>query len=195
VVCVPGSAFEAGEAVGAVVAHEGPAYLRLERAAPDFADDPRIPFQFGRARRLRDGADLTLVGAGGVVAEVVSAARALERDGIHCRVLSMHSLKPLDADSLLAAAVETGGILTVEENTVLGGLGGAVAEICLESVVRPKRFLRLGIADTHISIVGDQKFLRTHVGIDCKSIEAAVRQLVSVGRDRVCSARTHEADA
>jgi transketolase len=175
-VCAPGSAFEAGQAVDAVLAREGPTYLRLERAAANFADDAGNPFVFGRARKLREGADLTLVGAGGVVAEVVAAADLLQREGIACRVLSLHTLKPLDARALHAASAETGGIVTIEENTVLGGLGGAVAEACLEHSVRPRSFLRLGIRDTYVSTVGDQAYLRAHAGIDSASIAAAVRR-------------------
>lgn len=177
-VCAPGSALEAGLMVDAVVARDGPAYLRLERAAADYADDPAIPFALGEARRLRDGCDLTLIGAGGVVAEVVAAAELLAREGVQCRVLSLHTLKPLDAAALRAACEETGGILTVEENTVLGGLGGAVAEVCLEHARRPRRFRRLGIADTYVSVVGDQDYLRARVGIDRASIARAARELL-----------------
>lgn len=178
VVCAPASAFEAGEAVDALVAHDGPAYLRLERAAGDFHDDAANPFVFGRARTICEGADLTLIGAGGIVAELLAAGTLLQSAGIHCRVLSLHTLKPLDREAVLAAAEQTGGILTVEENTVLGGLGGAVAEVCLEHGVRPRRFRRLGIADKYTSIVGDQQFLRAHVGLDHRSVAAAARQLL-----------------
>ena len=178
VVCAPGSAHEAGAAVGALIAHEGPAYLRLERAAADFADDPANLFEFGRARMLCDGTDLALLASGGIVAEVMAARELLRPQGIECRVLSVHTLKPLDSDAVLAAAEQTGGILTIEENTILGGLGGAVAEVCLEHHLRPRRFRRLGIRDTYTSIVGDQPFLRAHVGLDRESIAAAARSLL-----------------
>lgn len=178
-VCAPASALETRYAVDAIVSLEGAAYLRLERAAPDFEDNPSVPFVFGRARLLRNGTDLTLVGSGGIVAELSRAADHLEKLGIHCRVLSMHTLKPFDAESVMSAAEETGGILSVEENTVLGGLGSAIAEVCLEHRIRPKRFHRLGINDRFVSIVGDQKFLRRHVGIDEPSIVAAVQRLLN----------------
>ncbi len=87
VVCAPGTALEARHATDAVIARDGPAYLRLERAAADFTDDPANPFVFGRARTLREGKDITLIGVGGVVAEVVAAAEALAADEIGCRVL------------------------------------------------------------------------------------------------------------
>jgi transketolase len=179
VTCAPGTALEARAAVDAVIAHDGPAYLRLERAAGGFRDDPANPFVFGRARVLREGSDLTLVGAGGVVTELVAAADMLSADGIRCRVLSLHTLKPFDAASVCSAAEQTGGILTVEENTVLGGLGGAVAEVCLEHSVRPRRFRRLGIQDTYTSVVGDQAYLRAAVGIDAAGVARAARQLLA----------------
>jgi transketolase len=178
VVCAPGSAHETEHAVDAIVAHDGPAYLRLERAAADFTDTPSIPFALGKARVLRAGADLTLIGAGGVVSEVVGAAELLAREGIQCRVLSLHTLKPLDTDAILAAGAETGGIVTIEENTILGGLGGAVAEVCLEHAVRPRVFKRLGIKDTYVSIVGDQDYLRASVGLDRAAIATCARALL-----------------
>ncbi len=179
VVCAPGTALEARHATDAVIAHDGPAYLRLERAAADFTDDPANPFVFGRARKLREGKDITLIGIGGVVAEVFAAAEALAADSVSCRVLSMHTLKPLDEAALLAAASETGGIVTVEENSILGGLGGAVAEVCLERGAVPKRFRRIGIRDSYVSVVGDQSYLREMVGLDRRSIAQSVRELLA----------------
>jgi transketolase len=177
-VCVPGSAHETGLVVDAIVQAHGPAYLRLERAAGDFKDSDIVPFTFGRARCLRNGASITLIAAGGIVAEAVTAADVLADVGIKCRVLSIHSLKPLDSESILAAARETGGIVTIEENTVLGGLGAAVAEVCLESNHRPALFRRLGINDRYLSVVGDQQYLRTDAGIDSAAISKAVKELL-----------------
>ena len=85
-----------------------------------------------------------------------------QRPEIRCRVLSMHTLKPFDTDAVLRAAAETGGIVTVEENTIIGGLGGAVAETCLEGGVFPRRFQRIGMRDQFSVIVGDQAYLRRH---------------------------------
>jgi len=178
IVCAPGSAYESSKAVDALVAHDGPGYLRLERAAADFSDDSGSAFRLGTARVLRQGAALTIVACGGVVAEAMAAAEVLQGRGVGCRVLSMHTVKPLDRSALEAAARETGGIVTVEENSVLGGLGGAVAEVCLEADVRPKRFRRIGIRDTFVSEVGDQAFLRGRIGLDHLGIADAVAQVV-----------------
>jgi transketolase len=178
-VCVPGSAYETKCLLDAIVARSGPAYLRLERSAPDFVDDAPPECKFGKARMLRDGKACTLVAAGGVLAEVVAAADRLAALGTSCRVLSMHTLKPLDAVAIEAAAAETGAICTVEENVINGGLGGAVAEVCLELSKRPQRFRRLGIRDTYTSVVGDQAYLRRAVGIDRDGITESVTALLS----------------
>jgi transketolase len=98
-------------------------------------------------------------------------------------MLSIHTVKPLDEEAIRAAARETGGIVTVEENVIAGGLGGAVAEVCLEAAVRPRRFLRLGIRDAYTSVVGDQAYLRRMVGIDAKSIVDAVAGLIEGGSE------------
>jgi len=90
----------------------------------------------------------------------------------------MHTVKPIDATAIASAAAETGGICTIEENTILGGLGGAVAELCLESAIRPRRFLRLGIRDCYTSTVGDQAYLRRIAGLDRNGIADAVRKLI-----------------
>jgi transketolase len=175
-VCAPASAYETACLVPELVRRDGPAYLRLERSAADFKDAAPPACEFGRARCLRDGADLTLIGTGGVVAEVAAAAEILAREGVACRVLSMHTIKPFDVDAVLAAARETGGICTVEENSALGGLGGAVAEVCLEAGLPPRRFCRIGLPDRYTSVVGDQDYLRKANGLDRDSIAAMVRE-------------------
>lgn len=177
-ICVPGSAYETSVLLHELIARPGPAYLRLERSAPGFNDAAPPACEFGKARVLREGADCTLIAAGGIVSEAVLAADEMSKSGVACRVLSMHTLKPLDADAVAAASAETGAIVTIEENTIHGGLGGAVAELCLELAVRPRRFRRLGIRDQYTSIVGDQEYLRRCVVIDRESIARSVLDLL-----------------
>jgi len=177
VVCAPSSPYETTCLVDALIAHPGPAYLRLERSSPGCIDAAPPACDLGKARMLRDGDACTLIGAGGVVSEVVAAAQALDARRIRCRVLSMHTLKPFDGEAIVRAARDTGVICTVEENTVIGGLGSAVAEVCLESSV-PIRLRRLGIRDTYTSVVGDQEYLRRATGIDRDSIVREVMALL-----------------
>ena len=169
-ICAPCSAFETRCLVDALIAHAGPAYLRLERSVAGFVDAAPPACELGRARMLRDGTACTLIASGGITTEVSAAAAVLAQRGKECRVLSMHTLKPLDVEAIAAAAAETGGICTIEENSIFGGLGGAVAEVCLEMLVRPHWFKRLGIPDRYTSTVGDQAYLRSAVGIDSESI-------------------------
>jgi len=183
VVCAPGSPFETTCLLDALVRTSGPAYFRLERVGASFVDDPTIPCVLGKARQLRDGTDCTLVTTGGVLSEVLPAADALRERGIHCRVLNMHTIKPLDTEALSRAVAETGAICTVEENTILGGLGGAVAEFCIELPTPPRGFRRLGIRDCYTSAVGDQDYLRRVTGIDRGGIVEAVQELLGVRKE------------
>lgn len=174
----PSTASEVRGAMRALYAQAGPAYLRLDKSKFD-GDLDETPFELGRARRVRDGGDLTLVTAGGILEEVCAAADQLAAEGIDCRVLSMHTIKPLDGDALARASRETAGIVTVEENTIVGGLGGAVAEFCLEQADRPGFFRRVGLRDTYSSVVGDQRYLRGYYEMDAGCLVASVRALLA----------------
>jgi transketolase len=183
-VIAPASDFETEAAVDAVIARPGCCYLRIERTA-GFTDAGIQPFVIGRARRLRDGDALTLIGTGAIMSEVLAAADDLAAKGIECRVLSYHTLKPLDIDALAAACRETGGILTVEENVLAGGLGSAVAEACLDNGLKPRRFHRLGVRDQYSKLVGSQDYLRKASMLDRASIAAAAAALLTRTRAAV----------
>ena len=175
-VVAPCDLWEVKEATRALAGTTGPALLRIDKSAAASIVHPGEKFQLGRARQLRDGADIALVAAGGIMEEVLSAADMLAQRGIQCRVLSMATIKPLDVESLVRAVDETGGIVTVEEHTVDGGLGGAVAEILLEMGCIPKCFHRIGLRAGFSSIVGTQKYLRKVYGMDPPAIVAVVEQ-------------------
>lgn len=179
-VVAPGDDFEAASSATALHARPGVGYVRLDRAGAGLAA-PGENFTLGKARILRDGSDVTLVATGGILAEVLAAADALSADGISCRVLSMHTVKPLDHDALFEAVRDTGGIVTVEEHTVDGGLGGAVSEVLLESGARPGCFRRVGLRSGFSSIVGSQDYLRKWYGIDRDAIAETVRAALSIG--------------
>jgi len=156
-----------------MAARSGPKYLRLDKGRAGTAE---VPVELGKIRQVRDGSDLTLIGIGAILSEALAAADILSVQGIEARVLAVHSLKPFDVDPVLASASETGGIITVEEHTVLGGLGGTVAETCLEAGVHPGFFRRLGLQDQYPSVVGDQDYLRAAYGMDATAIVAAARE-------------------
>ena len=120
----PGDDWEAGECTKAAAQVAGPCYLRLDKGSVVGVQQSSEPFAIGRARRLREGRDATLVATGSILPVVLDAADRLAKNGVKCRVLSMPTVKPLDIESLADAAEDTGGIFTVEEHTIDGGLGG-----------------------------------------------------------------------
>lgn len=175
----PADLDEARAATHAIAALNGPAYLRLDKssAAPTAQAEP---FQLGRARKLREGKDVTLISTGGVTGEVLRASDSLASRGVSCRVLSMHTIKPLDTAALIAAAAETGGIVTIEEHSVDGGLGGAVAEVLLEACERPRVFRRIGLRAGFSSIVGSQEYLRRVYDLDAGAIASQTLTFLGV---------------
>lgn len=174
-VLAPGDLWEAAGATRALAAYDGPGYLRLDKSHAQPTTIEGEQFQVGKARRIREGRDATLIASGGILGEVMKAADMLAREHIECRVLSVHTLKPLDVDALVEAAADTNCIVTVEEHAVEGGLGGAVAEALLEAGAAPARFTRMGLRNTFSSIVGSQSFLREKYGLDACSIANTVR--------------------
>jgi transketolase len=176
VVVAPGDPVETRLATQALVEHSGPAYLRLGRAGEPIVHVSKPDFHLGRAITVRPGNDITLIAAGGQLPETVRAAEELTKRGVHARVLSMHTIKPLDAQAVLTAAQETKAIFTIEEHSVIGGLGGAVAEVLMEANQKPRYFKRIGLNDTFSTLVGDQEYLRAQYGLDKSGILAAIEK-------------------
>jgi transketolase len=176
-VVAPADLHEAAAATRAVAEQPGVCYLRLDKSSAA-ATDGAPAFVLGRARQLRDGDALTIVSCGGVVGEVLIASDQLASEGVRVRVLSLHTVKPIDADALRAAASETGGILTVEEHVAEAGLGSAVAEVCLDRGFAPRRFHRLAIRGGFVSHVGSQDYLRKATGLDATAIGKTVRMML-----------------
>jgi transketolase len=182
VVVAPGDPAEAEAATQAVAAHPGPCYLRLGRAGESRVHRGEIDFRLGKAIQVRDGKDLTLISTGGLLETAVQVAESLHHAGLQTRVLSMHTVKPLDADTVLAAARETGAIFTLEEHSVIGGLGGAVAELLAESSEVQVPFKRFGLPSAFMSIVGTQAYLRAQHGLSADPLATAIRSIVEKAR-------------
>lgn len=177
VVVAPADNAEAKEAVVAAASLGRPVYLRFGKAP--LYDLPRVtePFAFGRARRLRDGGDIALIGTGETVAPALLAAAELESTaGLRARVISMPTVKPLDEAAVLDAARECGAILTVEEHMVNGGLGEACAALVLEAGVRCA-FRRVGIPDEY-TVTGSQADIFRHYGLTMEGLANLARKLV-----------------
>ena len=142
----PSDDIEAKAAVKAAYEMEGPVYLRFGRlAVPVINDREDYKFEIGKGVVLKEGTDLTLIATGLEVAESLAAAEKLEADGISVEVINMHTIKPLDADLVVRSAAKTGKVVTVEEHSIIGGLGSAVAEVIAEK--QPAKLLRIGVED------------------------------------------------
>ncbi|MCX5751455.1 MAG: transketolase family protein [Candidatus Saganbacteria bacterium] len=145
-VIVPADAYETAQVIRALEKAHGPAYVRLNRSTtPTIYDNDQYDFQIGKAIKMREGRDLTIIACGIMVNASLQAAEILAKEGISVRVINMHTLKPLDKEVIIQAAQETGAIVTVEEHSILGGLGGSVAEVLVENCLVP--MVRVGTRD------------------------------------------------
>jgi transketolase len=115
---------------------------------------------------------------GPIGSEVVKAADMLEKDGIKCRLVSMHTIKPIDKDAIIDAVKNTGGILTVEEHNIIGGLGSAVAEVLADEGLTPKAFKRLAFPDVNIAKIGGQNWIRDQYGLQANGIADSVKKIL-----------------
>lgn len=174
-VVAPSDAWQAHALTHQLHARGGPAYLRLDKGA---AGLPKGEVELGKARTVREGNDAVIFATGSIVGEAVAAADELALEDRRVRVVDVHTLKPFDVETVCAAAEECGTVLTLEEHNVVGGLGGAVAEACLEQGVPIRKFRRLGLPDVYPSVVGDQQWLRAHFGLDGSSVAAQLRTLL-----------------
>jgi len=141
----PASPLEVKKATRAAYEHEGPVYLRLGTNREPEIYEKEFAFQFGKAVTLRDGKDVTLIGTGSILKDILDAAEQLQSEGIDAGVINMHTIKPLDKDVVIKAVEETGKIITVEDHNVIGGLGSAVAEVVAE-YGKGIQFRRLGLS-------------------------------------------------
>ena len=182
VVVAPGDPVEAELATRAIVRDSRPCYLRLGRAGEPTVHPRGVSFQLGRAITVRHGNDLTLISTGGLLQTSVQLAERLAKDEIGARVLSMHTVKPLDTEAVLAAARETQAIITLEEHSVIGGLGGAVAEVLAESGELRVPFKRLGLPSEFSSYVGSQEFLKAAYGLSMDGILQSLKPILDLVR-------------
>ena len=171
----PADDIEARQAVKAAYGYQGPVYLRLARLASPVFNTEDYKFELGKGVTLRDGSDVTLVATGLPVTAALEAADLLAGCGISARVINMHTIKPIDQEILLKAARETGKIVTIEEHSVIGGLGGAVCESITEKC--PVPVCRIGIQD-QFGVSGPALDLYKLYGLDAEGIFKRVKEFV-----------------
>ena len=176
VVINPSDAVEARAAVQAAIEYVGPVYLRFGRAAvPVINDREDYKFEIGKGELLREGSDVTIVATGICVSSALEAADKLAADGISAEVINIHTIKPLDTELIVNSAKKTGKVVTAEEHTIIGGLGGAVCEALSEKAPTP--VLRIGINDV-FGESGTAAELVAKYGLDGEGIYAKVKEFV-----------------
>lgn len=177
VVMVPSDDVEAAAMVRAAYEHKGPVYMRFSRlATPVFNNPETYKFEIGKAITMREGKDVAIIAAGLPVASAMEAAEKLAAEGIEARVIDMHTIKPLDEEAVLRAAKEIGKIVTVEEHSVIGGLGSAVAEVLAEQC--PAKLKRVGVYDRYTES-GPAEALIHHYGLDGEGVYSAVKAFLA----------------
>jgi len=172
----PADDVEAKAAVKAAYEMDGPVYLRFGRlAVPVINDNPEYKFEIGKGVTLREGKDVTIIATGLCVNSALEAADLLAAEGIDAKIINIHTIKPLDEDLIVAAAKETGKVVTVEEHSIIGGLGGAVCEVLSEKAPVPVK--RIGINDVFGESGPAVKLLEKY-GLDGKGVYEAVKAFV-----------------
>ena len=175
-VIMPTDAVLTRKAVFAAVDHDGPVYIRLTRNTVPVIYNEQQNFQIGRGIMLREGSDATVIALGDMVCQALKAGEVLSKKGIQCRILDMHTVKPLDTDAIVKAARETGAVVTVEDHQINCGLGSAVAEALVEN--HPVPMERIGLKDTFAES-GTYEELLGKYEMDSESIIKAVRSVLA----------------
>ena len=175
-IVAPADNFETREAVRAAAQLPKPVYLRFGKKKMPHLPRVDSAFELGKASLIREGAHLSFLACGETVAPAFSAAELLAQEGIQCRILSLHTVKPLDQAAVRKAATETGRVITVEEHSVSGGLGEACAGLLLQEGIHA-RFKIVGFPDDH-TVTGSQEEIFRHYGLDGPSLAKAGRELL-----------------
>jgi transketolase len=175
-VVAPADGVETEKAVAALIDTPGPAYLRLGRSGVPVIYEESYDFRVGKASVLREGDDVTVIAVGAMVQIASAAAEALAAEGINARIINMSTVKPIDAEVIVAAATETGAIVTAEEHSIIGGLGSAVTEVVSETV--PVPVVRVGIKDV-FGRSGEAGELMKAYGLTSEGIVAAAREVLA----------------
>lgn len=177
-ILAPADAEEMRRLMPATVDHQGPIYIRLGKGGDPVVTNDRVPFQIGKAYPMKEGSDALIVSTGIMLKAALEAAATLEAVGIKAGVLHVPTVKPFDRETFLEKARPVPAIVTVEEHSVIGGLGGAVAEIMAEAGFQtPKRFRRIGIPDVFPDQYGSQASLLRRYEITAEKIVSVIRQL------------------
>ena len=175
-VLCPADHFETIKAIEAAINHEGPVYVRLGRLAVPYLFDENYKFEIGKSSTLKDGDDVTVIATGLMVGKALEAYELLKNDGINVRVINMPSIKPIDEEAVIKAAKETKGIITVEEHSVIGGLGSAVCDVLCTKY--PAKVDKIGVQD-RFGQSGKPDELLEEYGLTAENIVKHVKEMLN----------------
>ena len=180
-IVAPADADEMRRLMPLTVDHTGPIYIRLAKGYDPIVTRNDIPFEIGKAIPIREGADALIVTTGITLKHALDAANSLSKQGLEVAVLHVHTIKPLDTEAVLEYAAEVTVIVTIEEHTVIGGLGSAVAELLAEASFEPaKRFRRIGIPDVFPDEYGSQASLMARYDVTAEMVISVIEQLLEM---------------
>lgn len=176
-VLLPADRFETKKMIEVLQKYNKPAYIRIGRnPVEDVYENENFEFEIGKANTLHDGNDITIIATGETVKAALDASKELEVKGIGCRVLSMHTIKPLDEEAIVKAAKETKGIITIEEHSIYGGLGAAVSEVVCQKA--PTKMKILAIAD-EAPVTGNSKEVFNYYGLTAENLVKVAEEILN----------------
>ncbi|OGV45304.1 MAG: hypothetical protein A2017_08870 [Lentisphaerae bacterium GWF2_44_16] len=178
VVLAPCDIPEARAAVHAMIAHKGPVYYRCGYKKEKNIHEGKINFEIGKSITVKDGTDAAIIFCGTVGYNAKLAAEKLAEENISVRLVSMHTVKPIDKEAIIKAAKETGAIVTLEEHNIMGGLGSAVGEVLMDAGISGVKCKRIALPDINVSLIGSQEWLRDKYGMGEDDIVKAVKAII-----------------
>lgn len=177
-VFVPCDTWEVQEITKSVIDLGGVNYIRLDKSKAERTTEKEKNFAVGKGRVLREGSNVTIISAGGIVSTALKVHSILEKDGISTKVISMHTIKPIDRDLIVNCSINSEVLITLEEHSKIGGLGSAVSEVLLQENSFPKKFRMIGLDSNFSTVVGSQDYLRNLYKLDQDSIVDSIKDLL-----------------
>jgi transketolase len=177
-VFVPCDFWEVQEITRKVIELGGVNYIRIDKSSTERNIRLETKLEIGKGRVLIDGSDLTIIATGGIVDIALKAQKEIAKEGFTLKVISLHTIKPIDRELILECARNTGGIVTLEEHSLVGGLGSAVSEVLMHENIYPRKFMMLGLESKFSTIVGSQEYLRSVNKLDVNSVVKSIKNLI-----------------
>ena len=177
-VFAPCDFWEVQEITRKVIELGGVNYIRIDKSSTERNVELEKTLEIGKGRVLNEGTDLTIIASGGIIDIALKAQKQFSKEGISLKIISFHSIKPIDRELILDCALNTGGIITLEEHSIIGGLGSAVSEVLMQECCFPKKFKMIGLESKFSTIVGSQEYLRSVNKLDVISLVDSIKKIL-----------------